>query len=496
MVNNSFAGCTLARRMHNVPTLTLVLPSNTSVRFQAQGHVPIDCLNKNIINPKRLMKANLLQSILPFLLSSRSHLGQRAQPLWSKKGIDPSSVFSVLGKREKLFLTNPLVTLKGLLRALRAVQTVSNYNGSILIVNTNPSLSLLCERFSFFSSLNKLGFGAEEDKRKKRDLRAKQVDPSHGHGHGHVGNVGLIGDRDPSHGRLASHVGHVGHAANLCKASTNLNQTGNVMANSCRFLVRNKTASNNYKLPVKSNGLLSLENEKSIDFSGKIFFCNEKWTGGLLSNWKKVSNSVETFDTFSKAFGPFLRENKIQFSTYKEMKKRYNGLLEFQLRKLKEESLFLGAHGKQVQSKYLLNGSHNTTNKEGMVVQSKVFATSWLGKKKEQVDKKNSNECATTTTCKAISKAISERRKSPTRIGTGKFNEKPDLIFLINCNENAHVLQEAASLKIPVIGITNTSTHQTGITYPIPGNSESAEFVFFCLKWVSAVSTAPSVFSL
>ena len=399
------------------------------------------CLNKNITNPERFMKPNLLQSILPFLLSSRSHLGQRAQPLWSKKGIDSSSVFSVLGKREKLFLTNPLVTLKGLLKSLRAVQTVSNYNGSILIINTNPSLSLLCERFSFFSSLNKVGFATL------------------------IGD----GDRDPSHGH-----GHV-KKANLKQVRRNVNvkqnQTAAVMAD--RQKARNETPPNRLKVVVGDQSFkqvsktLSLENEKSRNFSGKIFFCNEKWTGGLLSNWKKVSNSVETFDTFSKAFGPFLRENKIQFSTYKEMKKRYNGLLEFQLRKLKEESLFLGAHAKQSQSKHLL--------KKNTIVQSKVLATRELGKKKERVDKKNFNEKL---------------------LGTGNFNEKPDLIFLINCNENAHVLQEAASLKIPVIGITNTSTHQTGITYPIPGNSESAEFVFFCLKWVSAISTAPSHFSL
>ena len=399
------------------------------------------CLNKNITNPERFMKPNLLQSILPFLLSSRSHLGQRAQPLWSKKGIDSSSVFSVLGKREKLFLTNPLVTLKGLLKSLRAVQTVSNYNGSILIINTNPSLSLLCERFSFFSSLNKVGFATL------------------------IGD----GDRDPSHGH--GHVKKANPKQFRRNVNVKQNQTAAVMAD--RQKARNETPPNRLKVVVGDQSFkqvsktLSLENEKSRNFSGKIFFCNEKWTGGLLSNWKKVSNSVETFDRFSKAFGPFLRENKIQFSTYKEMKKRYNGLLEFQLRKLKEESLFLGAHAKQSQSKHLL--------KKNTIVQSKVLATRELGKKKERVDKKNFNEKL---------------------LGTGNFNEKPDLIFLINCNENAHVLQEAASLKIPVIGITNTSTHQTGITYPIPGNSESAEFVFFCLKWVSAISTAPSHFSL
>ena len=425
------------RRAEVVASLIASLCRRQEVRIATREF----CLNKNITNPERFMKPNLLQSILPFLLSSRSHLGQRAQPLWSKKGIDSSSVFSVLGKREKLFLTNPLVTLKGLLKSLRAVQTVSNYNGSILIINTNPSLSLLCERFSFFSSLNKVGFATL------------------------IGD----GDRDPSHGH-----GHV-KKANLKQVRRNVNvkqnQTAAVMAD--RQKARNETPPNRLKVVVGDQSFkqvsktLSLENEKSRNFSGKIFFCNEKWTGGLLSNWKKVSNSVETFDRFSKAFGPFLRENKIQFSTYKEMKKRYNGLLEFQLRKLKEESLFLGAHAKQSQSKHLL--------KKNTIVQSKVLATRELGKKKERVDKKNFNEKL---------------------LGTGNFNKKPDLIFLINCNENAHVLQEAASLKIPVIGITNTSTHQTGITYPIPGNSESAEFVFFCLKWVSAISTAPSHFSL
>lgn len=378
------------------------------------------------------MKPNLLQSIFPFLLSSRSHLGQRAQPLWSKKGIDPSSVFSVLGKREKLFLTNPLITLKALLKSLRAVQRVCNYNGSILIINTNPSLSLLCERFSFFSSLNKLGFDAKQ---------------------------------------------HMVQAANPCKPSVALHQNQTAAVITDRQKARNETASNKLKLAL--NKSFALENGKSINFSGKIFFCNEKWTGGLLSNWKKVSNSVETFDRFSKAFGPFLRENKIQFSTYKEMKKRYNGLLEFQLRKLKEESLFLGTP--YVQSKYLVK--KNTFVLRDKLISSKARPLH-QGKKKEGNKKKDFND------------PKSQRRNFPALLGTGNFNEKPDLIFLINCNENAHVLQEAASLKIPVIGITNTSTHQAGITYPIPGNSESAEFVFFCLKWVSAISTAPSVFSL
>ena len=364
------------------------------------------------------MKPYLLHSIFPFLFSSRSHLGQRPQPLWAKKGVDPSSTFSVLGKRDQLFLTNPLVTLKGLLRSLRAVQTVSKRNGSILIINTNPSLSLLCERFAFFFALNDLGS-------KKANPRFAPSNPWF---------------PSPSFPWFPQEGNQENQPLQSTRPVSNTNQ-GCFSPIEIPATGAKQNQPSRWKKGQNSQGVLS----NSVSRKGKVFFCYEKWTGGLLSNWGKVFNSVETFDRFSNAFGPFLRENKIQFSTYREMRKRYNGLLGFPLRKLQEESLFLGRAKQSLPN-----------------LQEAPKA------------KRGSNENS---------------------LLTGK-NQKPDLIFLINCNENAHVLQEAASLKIPVIGITNTSTNQTGITYPIPGNSESASFVFFCLKWVTAVSTNPSVFSL
>ena len=59
------------------------------------------------------------------------------------------------------------------------------------------------------------------------------------------------------------------------------------------------------------------------------------------------------------------------------------------------------------------------------------------------------------------------------------FTKRPDLIFLINPNVNRHVVEEAVSL--------NSNTNLRGISYPIPGNSNSIEFVSECLQWIVRV---------
>ena len=53
------------------------------------------------------------------------------------------------------------------------------------------------------------------------------------------------------------------------------------------------------------------------------------------------------------------------------------------------------------------------------------------------------------------------------------FNQKPDLIFLINPNENQSILNEAYRLHIPVIAFTESSTNPKEINYPIPVNNYS-----------------------
>ena len=73
------------------------------------------------------------------------------------------------------------------------------------------------------------------------------------------------------------------------------------------------------------------------------------------------------------------------------------------------------------------------------------------------------------------------------------FMKRPDLIFLINPNVNRHVVEEAVSLNIPVVAITDSNTNLAGISYPIPGNSNSIEFVSECLQWIVRVISKPSI---
>ena len=68
------------------------------------------------------------------------------------------------------------------------------------------------------------------------------------------------------------------------------------------------------------------------------------------------------------------------------------------------------------------------------------------------------------------------------------FKQKPDLIFLINPNENRSVLNEAYRLHIPVIAFTESSTNPKEITYPIPVNNYSMKFIYFCLKKIIKMS--------
>lgn len=128
-----------------------------------------------------------------------------------------------------------------------------------------------------------------------------------------------------------------------------------------------------------------------------VSYCNERWVGGFLTNWKQVSKSVHTFMEFSERFENFIVQNNINFPRYKKMKESFQGLK-------KEKSI-----------------------------------------------------------------------------------KRPGLIFLINPNENRHVIEEALSLNIPVIAITDSNTNLDGISFPIPGNSNSLEFVHYCLQWITRI---------
>ena len=69
------------------------------------------------------------------------------------------------------------------------------------------------------------------------------------------------------------------------------------------------------------------------------------------------------------------------------------------------------------------------------------------------------------------------------------FNEKPDLVFLMNPNENRHIIAEANKMFIPVIALVESNTCLKGISYPIPANAYSAFFIYYCLKKILKMSS-------
>jgi small subunit ribosomal protein S2 len=62
------------------------------------------------------------------------------------------------------------------------------------------------------------------------------------------------------------------------------------------------------------------------------------------------------------------------------------------------------------------------------------------------------------------------------------FHHKPDLVFVVNPNENRGAIREAGRLHIPVVALAESNTDLRGIQYPIPGNTASMGFVHYCLK--------------
>lgn len=58
----------------------------------------------------------------------------------------------------------------------------------------------------------------------------------------------------------------------------------------------------------------------------------------------------------------------------------------------------------------------------------------------------------------------------------------PDIFILINTQNYRAPTTEASSLRIPVIGLVDTNSHLSGISYPIPSNDDSALISIFFFK--------------
>ena len=162
-----------------------------------------------------------------------------------------------------------------------------------------------------------------------------------------------------------------------------------------------------------------------------VYYCNEKWVGGFLTNWKQVSKSIHTYIKWESCLSHYLSLNP-----------SHNINLRALPRYKKMTSWFKGLYNPK---------GPNTRDLKQLPVMNK------------EKEKENTGSLSWDRSLKI---------------------ERPDVIFLVNPNDNRHTVEEALSLNIPVIAITDSNTNLAGIPYPIPGNSNSIFFVHYCLQWI------------
>ncbi len=69
-----------------------------------------------------------------------------------------------------------------------------------------------------------------------------------------------------------------------------------------------------------------------------------------------------------------------------------------------------------------------------------------------------------------------------------KTKWKPDLIFILDSKNTGGIIKEASKLQIPIVALIDSSTNVANITYPIPTNNNSFNFVWLCLEYITKIT--------
>ena len=70
--------------------------------------------------------------------------------------------------------------------------------------------------------------------------------------------------------------------------------------------------------------------------------------------------------------------------------------------------------------------------------------------------------------------------------GIKEMGGLPDILFVIDTNQEKIAIEEATKLKIPVVAILDSNSDPDGITYPIPGNDDAMRAVHMYCELVSS----------
>ena len=147
-----------------------------------------------------------------------------------------------------------------------------------------------------------------------------------------------------------------------------------------------------------------------------MYYVNHRWLGGILTNWKTVSQSIKR-----------LKEIEEGFKGSAEAKAAYDAAL-----------AALGGDVNQIDRNQFKDPMSHLTKKERLM--------------------------------------RTRERENLNRVLGGIMNMAglPDLVVVLSVHEDKIAVDEAVKLGIPVIGIVDTNADPEGVTYMIPGNDDSA----------------------
>ena len=187
------------------------------------------------------------------------------------------------------------------------------------------------------------------------------------------------------------------------------------------------------------------------------FFVNHRWPGGMLTNWKTISNSIKRLKKLTEEL------NKAMLEMHKCVAS--GGKILFVSTK-KQASELIAEVAKET-GQFFVN--HRWPG--GMLTNWKTISNSIKRLKKltEELNKENKG-----FTKKELIKMSLERDKLNRSLGgIADMRGVPNMLFVIDTNIESLAVAEARKLKIPIVAIVDSNSNPDDIDFPIPGNDDA-----------------------
>nr|YP_010470407.1 ribosomal protein S2 [Tetraselmis marina]UVF37895.1 ribosomal protein S2 [Tetraselmis marina] len=232
---------------------------------------------------------------------------------------------------------------------------------------------------------------------------------------------------------------------------------------------------------------------RDIAISTQQHYVNSKWVGGTLTNWKQVSKSILAYQMLRIKWKTVLTNTDFRWPKLEKLKKCFGGYFH---KMMVQKSLDLSK--KNVKEVF-----HKMPSDLFFSMEDKYFLgvdNLNLGKKSKTDPKTRENGLIKRSNLINIlfTKEIKKGNIKLERIGLffEKKNENkikfhrlngPDLLVVLDVNQSRTAITEANLQNIPVIGLARSSTNITHIDFPIIGNNQNPDFLYFCLNWIAVV---------